>query len=151
VLDSQPATRVARGLFAALAKGEGKMRVRIVIYILAILSLAGGAFVLAATDPNAWLLGYWHVVEDEDNTPPDWSEFRSNGVWVNIFPGCSTFEGRWHIFEGDVYVTALVPEKGPIALVFRPSADKHRLSYTSPRTRNNAFMEKVSSVSCKDG
>jgi hypothetical protein len=124
------------------------MRVQSLLVALFVLGAASSWRSAIANDSVAWLTGYWHLVADEDKTPPDWNEFRTDGAWINIAPNCSTFEGRWHVFDGDVYLTTIVPGKGPIALVFRPSVDKRQLTFTSPRSRNNSVMEKVDSVDC---
>jgi hypothetical protein len=91
-----------------------------------------------------WLVGTWTVISDEDNTPPDFTEFTTSGTYITHGFDCSIrVEMPFHIHGGDIYITYEIPNKGPIALVYRPSADKRTLTYTSPRTRNNAVMAKT--------
>jgi hypothetical protein len=135
--------------------GAGRSRVPNVIkavYGLLLLILAQTAWPIVAPDDYAWLYGYWYAIADEDNTnntDADWNELRADGTYVNISPDCRRVYGKFHIFEGDVYITYEIPKKGPIAMIFRPSKSKVQLTYTSPRTRNNATMSKVEHTSCK--
>lgn len=98
-----------------------------------------------ATEPvPGWLIGTWTPVSDEDGTPPDFADFTADGMYINHGFDCSIrVEAPFHLHDGDIYITFEVPDKGPIALVFRPDLDGKRLTYTSPRTRNNAIMEKT--------
>ena len=91
-----------------------------------------------------WLVGTWTVISDEDGTPPDFADFTVDGKYINHGFNCTVrSEMPFHIYNGDVYITAEVPGKGPIAMVFRPSQDKKTLTFTSPRTRHNAVMAQV--------
>jgi hypothetical protein len=91
-----------------------------------------------------WLVGTWTVISDEDGTPPDFADFTVDGKYVNYGFNCTIrHEMPFHIYNGDIYITSEVQGKGPVAMVFRPSADKKTLSYTSPRTRRNAVMAQV--------
>ena len=83
---------------------------------------------------------------DEDNGPLDFLEIRSDDTivfWGFCRNGRATGGEavRFHWHSGDIYVTSEIPGKGPIALVFRPDSSKKKLTYTSPRTRNNAHYE----------
>jgi hypothetical protein len=92
----------------------------------------------------SWLVGTWTVISDEDHTPPDFADFTVDGKYINHGFNCSIrAEMSFHIYNGDIYVTAEISGKGPIAMVFRPSSDKKTMSYTSPRTHNNAVMAQV--------
>ena len=96
------------------------------------------------------LTGVWTAVSDEDGTPADVFELRGNGTYVNYGIGCNIQEEMpYHVFHGDLYVTSEIPDKGPIAIVFRPSRDGKQLTFTSPRTRNNAVYERLASNPCE--
>ena len=113
-------------------------------------SLVLVSFSCAASEQvPAWLVGTWTPTFDEDGTPADVASFTADGKYYNYGIGCSVFgEMRFHIHNGDIYITSEVPGKGPIAQVFRPSENGRKLTYTSPRTRNNAVMEKLDSNPC---
>lgn len=103
----------------------------------------------AAAAQPAWLVGSWTAVYDEDGSPADIMEFSADGRFINYGVKCNLVdEHRFHTFNDEVYVTIEIPRKGPIALVFRPSADKKQLTYTSPRTRRNAVYERLKSNPC---
>jgi hypothetical protein len=89
------------------------------------------------------------MTEDEDGTPSDTIEFRADGSYVNYGYGCRLASAKYHVGAEDIYVTHEIPGKGPIALVFRPTKDRTKLTYTSPRTRNNAVYERLSKSPCK--
>lgn len=75
---------------------------------------------------------------------PDFADFTADGTYVNRGFDCSIrVDMPFHLHDGDIYITFEVPDKGPIALVFRPDPDGKRLTCTSPRTHNNAVMEKT--------
>jgi hypothetical protein len=120
---------------------------------LLILLLCGAPVVATAdrSDVSApyWFVGQWEMASDEDNSAPyDLMEFRPNNVWVDYGPGCKEFLAEYHVYGRDIYVTSLVPDKGPIAMVFRPSEDHRVLTYTSPRTRHNAMFKRPSQSPC---
>lgn len=100
----------------------------------------------AAEPVPAWLVGTWTTIADEDGSPPDFADFTADGKYINHGFDCSVrTEMPFHIHGGDIYITYDIPGKGPIAMVFRPSRDGKRLTYTSPRTRNNATLAKTQS------
>jgi hypothetical protein len=116
---------------------------------IATLFLIGQGSVLAGEKVPSWLVGTWTVTFDEDGTPPDFSDFTADGRYINHGFDCSVrTEMPIHFYNGDIYVTGEIPDKGPIALVFRPSPDKKHLTYTSPRTRNNATLERLPGPKC---
>jgi len=115
--------------------------------LFAVLLVASG--VASAKTTPAWLVGTWTVTADEDGTPSDTATFTKDGKYINYGFSCSVHsEMPFHIYAGDIYITSEIPGKGPIAIVFRPSKDHHKLTYTSPRTRNNAVMERLPSNPC---
>lgn len=106
---------------------------------------------LACALPTAgpWFVGLWHTTTDEDGTSSDTIAFRAYGSYVNCGPACQRATAKYHVVARDIHVTVEVPGKGPIAIVFRPSSDGTKLTYTSPRTRNNAVYERLSKSPCK--
>jgi hypothetical protein len=82
--------------------------------------------------------------------PPTSCHLGQGGKYTNYGVGCAVnAEMQFHTHAGDVYVTSEIPGKGPVALVFRPSADKSKLIYTSPRTRNNATYARLTPNPCE--
>ena len=100
-----------------------------------------------------WLYGYWELSTDEDGgvRGMDVDEFRPDGTYSILGPGCKPQLGRYHVFDSDIYVTYDVQGKGPVAMIFRPNATKTILTYTSPRTRNNSTYEKLQRSPCDHG
>ena len=98
---------------------------------------------------DAWMVGFWHMTADEDGTPADVMEFRADGTHIFYGTACQPFPTTYHLHGGDLYVTIGVPNKGPIVAVFRPTNDRTKLVFTSPRTRNNATYERLSASTCK--
>lgn len=98
-----------------------------------------------------WLVGYWQMIQDQDNGPiGELVEFKSNGTY--IFHGKECVQSQpveFHIHMGEVYVTNFIPDKGPVSVIFHPSDDRKQLSFTSPRTFNNAVYQRVDITSCK--
>ena len=128
--------------------------IRMSITVLAIVILVVSIGALAEDQPSSrWPYGFWVAVMDEDNGPLDFMEIRSDGrvvLWGICRNGHST-RGEslpFHLSSGDIYVTWEVPGKGPIALVFRPNTSKTKLTYTSPRTRNNMYYEYRAAKPC---
>ena len=90
------------------------------------------------------MTGTWTATSDEDGTPADIFDFTADGKYVNYGIGCAVrAEMPFHVYAGDIYITIELPGKGPTSIVFRPSPDKRKLTYTSPRTRNNAVYERL--------
>lgn len=107
----------------------------------------------SSLDQSTWFIGRWLLAEDEDGSRPgvDLTEFRADGHYVIYGPDCTTsLIATYHVYKGDIFVSVDVPNKGPLALVFRPSADRERLTYTSPRTRNNAVYRRAPASICGD-
>ena len=99
-----------------------------------------------AAKPNSetWMTGTWTATSDEDGTPADIFDFTAKGTYVNYGIGCAVrVEMPFHVYAGDIYITIELKGKGPTSIVFRPSPDKLKLTYTSPRTRNNAIYERL--------
>ena len=98
-----------------------------------------------------WLPGFWQMTHDEDGGPlGELVEFRADGSY--LWHGLDCAEPRpitFHVHDGEIYVTNLIPNKGPVSVIFHPSPDHRQLSFTSPRTFNNAVYERVALTACK--
>ena len=120
--------------------------------IAAVAGAIGTQCIHAATviSKPAWFLGQWILAEDEDGGPPgqDLDEFLADGHYVIYGPSCTRSLLAYHVHDGDIYVTGDVPGKGPIAMIFHPSADHTSLTYTSPRTRHNAVYRRAPPTIC---
>jgi hypothetical protein len=128
---------------------EQQMIDRLQKAVIASLLLAVSIASHAASKDSAWMTGVWTATSDEDGTPADVFEFRSDGKYVNYGISCAVNAVMpFHTYAGDIYVTSEIPGKGPISIVFRPSQDHRKLTYTSPRTRNNAVYERLQSNPC---
>lgn len=118
-------------------------RVALVISAVAVTSTA------AQPQPSHSLVGSWTAVSDEDGTPADYFQITEDGKYINYGFNCTVrSEAPTHIWGGDLYVTHEIPAKGPISIVFRPNFDASTLTFTSPRTRNNAVYARIVSIPC---
>jgi len=99
-------------------------------------------------DDASWLSGSWTKTADEDKGPADVVEFLANGSFVTFGPNCQATFNSFFIRDGFIYVT-VVGTNGPIALMFVPSVDRKKLTFTSPRTFHLATYEKTTTPSCK--
>lgn len=114
--------------------------------LLSLPLLAGAA--TPPPDETAWLNGSWTKTADEDKGPADTVEFRPNGYFVTFGPNCQATFNSYFVRDGFVYVT-VVGTNGPIALMFVPSVDRKKLTFTSPRTFHLATYEKTTTPACK--
>ena len=97
----------------------------------------------------AWLLGFWRKTSDEDHMQSDVMEFRAGGAYLNYGFNCVESPPlKFHVYDGEVYVRGYFRDKGPVAIMFHPSDDKKAMTFTSPRTRNNAVYERLASNPC---
>jgi hypothetical protein len=98
-----------------------------------------GAGCARATQAPAWAVGFWAQVLDEDGRPGDDTlHFREDGTLVVYGSKCQQFPaGEFHLYQGNIYATFKTP-KGLVAAVYVPSQQHQRLTFTSPRTGNNA-------------
>lgn len=92
-----------------------------------------------------WLYGTWEKTSDEDGLPSDKITFKDSGGWISYGPDGQETTLPYHLDSGHIYLTILpkTQEKGPVAMVFKPSLDGTTLMFTSPRTGNNAIYERV--------
>jgi hypothetical protein len=99
-------------------------------------------------DDVSWLSGSWEKTADEDKAPADVVEFLANGSFVTFGPNCQATFNSYFVRDGFVYVT-VIGTNGPIALMFVPSVDHKKLTFTSPRTFHLATYEKTAAPACK--
>jgi len=99
---------------------------------------------------TSWLVGTWQKTLDEDGSPADALTFKPDGTWIAYGPQCQQAIYHYFLHEGDVFLV-LPQSKGPVALVFHPNTGKTTLTFTSPRTKNNAIYEKVAHPICGAG
>ena len=103
----------------------------------------------ASEKAPVWLFGTWKGIADEDGSPPDILSFTASGKYISYGYGCATHdEMDYHIHNGNIYVSIEIEGKGPIAIVFHPTLDKSKLTFTSPRSRNNATYGKLKTNPC---
>lgn len=100
------------------------------------------------TGDHAWLLGVWEKTQDEDRDRPDSLKFQTDDTFVSYGPSCEEKVFPFHIHKGNVYLDVAIPGKGPVALVYRPNQSRTALTFTSPRTLNNATYERVPKPTC---
>lgn len=93
-------------------------------------------------------VGFWELSHDEDGSPRETMEVRGDGTYIAHGWSCMTADViPFHVHDGDMYATIEIPGKGPISIVFRLLEDG-RLSFTSPRTRNNAYYSRLDRNPC---
>jgi hypothetical protein len=93
-------------------------------------------------------VGFWELSSDEDGSPKETMEIRGNGTYVAHGWSCKTADViPFHLHNGDMYATIEIPNKGPISIVFRLLEDG-RISFTSPRTANNAYYSRLEQNPC---
>lgn len=93
-------------------------------------------------------VGFWELSFDEDGSPKDTMEIRSDGTCIAHGWSCQTADMiPFHLHSGDMYATIEIPNKGPISIVFRFLEDG-RISFTSPRTTNNAYYSRLDHNPC---
>jgi hypothetical protein len=120
-----------------------------VLLVFTYLVVVGGCTATpTALHQPEWLVGTWELTEDPDGTPTDWMQFLPDGTFVNTLSNCQEFKGKYHVFDGDLYF-AIEPDAKFLANGMRPTSDRRKLLYTSPRTRNTATYEKVERARCK--
>ena len=97
------------------------------------------------------VVGFWQMIEDEDGGPLGGVfELRSDNTHVGYAKDCSEYPALpFHVYKGDIFVSSDVPGKGPVSVMFRPSPDGTKLTFTSPRTRNNAVHAFHKTNPCK--
>ncbi|WP_157616974.1 hypothetical protein [Rhodanobacter sp. Soil772] len=110
-----------------------------IIALTLILSGLLGASCARAEQVPAWAEGFWAQVVDEDGRPGDDTlKFRKDGSFVVYGSKCQEFPvGEFHLYKGNIYATFKTP-KGLVSAVYIPSKKHQRLTFTSPRTGNNA-------------
>jgi hypothetical protein len=97
-----------------------------------------------------WLVGLWEQTGDEDGRPfDDTLQFSEDGAMRVFSSNCRSFRpGSVHYYQGYVYVTHMIPGKGPVSVVLSPGSDGKRLTMTSMRTGHNAVYERSRYSAC---
>lgn len=115
---------------------------------LGLVAIVLGAPACAKPRVQADYVGFWELSFDEDGSPKDTMEIRSDGTYIAHGWSCRTSDLiPFHLHDGDMYATIEIPNKGPVSLVFRLLEDG-RISYTSPRTANNAYYRRLEKNPC---
>ena len=99
----------------------------------------------------SWLPGIWQMTEDQDGGPVgELVEFTVDGNYYFYGKDCIYMHPiRYHVYGGDIYVTNQIPDKGPVSVIFHPIDGNKKLTFTSPRTFNNAVYSKTQLTSCE--
>lgn len=115
-----------------------------------LLSIASASVHAKENPSSAAYIGFWYMSSDEDNGPlGEIVEFRSDDSYIAYDKNCKPFAPLpTHNHNGDIYVTAIIEGKGPVAIIYHSTVDG-TLSYTSPRTHNSAFYTRVQASKCR--
>jgi hypothetical protein len=100
---------------------------------------------------STWMAGFWHMTADEDNGPVGGViEFRTDGTYIGYDKSCNAYPTvEFHVYRDNIYVTSLIPGKGPVSVIFHPNSDRSTLTFTSLRTHNNAVYERLPGNGCR--
>ncbi len=122
----------------------------ILVAVVSISALLLSCAVVGETPDDPWMTGFWRMTADEDGGEVGGViEFRADGTYVGYDPSCNAFPAiGFHVFNGDIYVTNMIQGKGPVSVIYHPNNDRTRLTFTSPRTKNNAIYERSASKKC---
>jgi hypothetical protein len=109
-----------------------------IVQIFIVAAALTGSFARAEETPH-WLVGFWTQVVDEDGRAGDETLlFRRDGSVAVYGSKCQEFPaGTFHLYKGNVYATFKAP-KGLVSAIYVPSKNHDHLTFTSPRTGNNA-------------
>lgn len=119
-----------------------------VVLLSAALAFSGSACSTDRAGESDWPVGTWVKTIDEDNGPPDSVTFRSDGTFATYDKQCRVHTNAYFVEKGMIFL--IIPlKKGPVALIFRPNADKSSMSFTSPRTQNNAVYVPSGAPHCR--
>jgi hypothetical protein len=117
------------------------------VLLAPLLVLAGTSWSSDKKDHFGWLFGTWTMTVDEDHGPADSMTFRADGTFASYDDQCREHANSYFVRKGMVFL--VIPQaKGPVALVLVPDASKSTLTFTSPRTQNNAVYERSGSPHC---
>jgi hypothetical protein len=121
----------------------------VVMVLVVILTSSCGRFE-EPSQGSAWSAGFWRMTADEDNGPlGEVMEFTADGGYIWHGRDCVAYpQIDAHVHNGDIYVTSTIPGKGPVAVIFHPNADHTQLTFTSPRTKNDATYQRISGNKC---
>ena len=99
----------------------------------------------------SWLPGIWQMTADEDKGPlGELVEFTADGRYFFYGKDCLSMSPlTFHVHNGDVYVTNTIQNKGPVSIIYHPVGNGAALTYTSPRTFNNASYSRTALKACE--
>lgn len=118
------------------------------LLVSSLLMVLGTACAGARAAAPAWPIGTWEKTIDEDNGPPDSITFRVDGTFATYDDQCREHTNAYFINNGMVFL--LIPlAKGPVALVLKPDDDHSSMTFTSPRTQNNAVYVPAGGPHCR--
>lgn len=102
------------------------------------------SYSLIASSKANWPTGYWLQIKDEDGQARDDTfQVLADGTVLAYDSQCREIaSGRSHLYDGTLFVTWRSP-KGPIAIAYVPSKNHELLTFTSPRTGNNAIYSRT--------
>ena len=91
------------------------------------------------------------MTDDQDKGPlGELVEFTTDGKYYFYGKDCLSMPPiGFHVYDGNVYVTNIIPEKGPVSVIFHPVDGHTKLTFTSPRTFNNAVYSKTQLTACE--
>lgn len=112
------------------------------------IAFSAGVCLADSTDSTEWLVGTWTKTIDEDSGPPDSIIFRADGTFATYDGKCKERINSYFLENGMIFL--VIPlAKGPTALVLQPSADRSDMTFTSPRTQNNAVYTRSDVPHCQ--
>jgi hypothetical protein len=125
--------------------------VKLVKVALGLLAMPFALQAQASDAVPSWLPGIWQMTFDEDKGPlGELVEFTAKGEYYFYGKDCLSMQPiRFHVHNGNFYVTNTIEGKGPVTVIFHPIENNTKLTFTSPRTFNNATYSKTSLTRCK--
>lgn len=113
---------------------------RLLVAAVLAATLAGGVPAASAAD-NAWLLGRWELVRDDDGSPKDWLEFAGDGRVFLIKPNGERLAGRYVTAGTGVQLHFTVGSRS-LTIPLAPSSDRKQLLTRSGQTGKTGVYEK---------
>src|SRR5690606_14084327 len=123
-------------------------RILQILLVTSALALSSAACSAQGKGAPEWLLGTWDKTSDEDGGPPDSITFKNSGIFVTYDSQCNEHTNSYFVEKGMVFLVIPLAQ-GPVALVLNPSTDHSSMTFTSPRTQNNAVYEPSDGPYCR--
>jgi hypothetical protein len=122
-------------------------RILPVVLLAPLLALAGAAHSSQNSESAGWLVGTWKMISDEDHGTLESIVFRADGRFATYDEQCKEHTNSYFVRNGMVFL--VVPQaKGPVALILVPDAKRSSMTFTSPRTLNNAVYKRSEEPRC---